>query len=57
MSRGPICTAILTDRGMALGDIPEVREVRPGGAVTVRVRPGVHLLDVPMAAAIRAADQ
>jgi hypothetical protein len=45
----------VTARGIALGDILEVREVGPGGAVTVQARSGLHLLDVPVTAAIRVA--
>ena len=56
--RDPRVLRFLTDRGIALGDILKVREVRPGGAVTVQARSGVHLLDAPVAAAIRVeADQ
>ena len=56
--RDPGVLRFLTARGIALGDVLEVREVRPGGAVTVQVRSGVHLLDAAVTAAIRvAADQ
>ena len=38
--RDPGVLRFLTDRGIALGDILEVGEVRPGGAVTVQARSG-----------------
>ena len=53
--RDPAVLRFLTARGIALGDILEVREVGPGGAVTVQARSGLHLLDVPVTAAIRVA--
>ena len=41
-----------------LSDIPEVREVRPGGALTFRARSGTHPFEVAVTAAIRVeADQ
>ena len=53
--RDPAVLRFLTDRGIALGDILEVREVHPSGAVTVQARSGVHLLDAPVTAAIKVA--
>ena len=56
--RDPAVLRFLTARGIALGDVLEVREVHPGGAVTVQARSGTHLLDARVTAAIRvAADQ
>ena len=55
--RDPAVLRFLTARGIALGDFLEVREVHPGGAVTVQARSGTHLLDVRVTAAIRVADQ
>jgi hypothetical protein len=40
-------------RDIALGDVLEVRSVRPGGAVTVAARSGVHQLAARVTAAIR----
>ena len=51
--RDPAILRFLTARGIALGDVLEVRQVGPGGAVTVQVRSGVHLLEAPVAAAIK----
>jgi DtxR family Mn-dependent transcriptional regulator len=51
--RDPGVLRFLTGQGIALGDILEVREVRPGGAVTVQSPSGLHLLDAPVTAAIR----
>jgi DtxR family Mn-dependent transcriptional regulator len=51
--RDPAVLRFLTARGIALGDILEIREVRPGGAVTVAARSGVHLLEAAVTAAIR----
>jgi DtxR family Mn-dependent transcriptional regulator len=51
--RNPGILRYLSERGIALGDILEIRQVHPGGAVTVRARSGVHLLDATVAAAIR----
>ena len=53
--RDPAVLRFLAARGIALGDVPEVREVHPGGAVTVQARSGTHLLDVRVTAAIRVA--
>jgi DtxR family Mn-dependent transcriptional regulator len=53
--RDPQVLRLLTDRGIALGDILEVREVGPSGAVTVQTRSGVHLLDGLVTAAIKVA--
>jgi DtxR family Mn-dependent transcriptional regulator len=53
--RDPAILRFLTARGIALGDVLEVREVRPGGAVTVRARSGTHLLSAAVTAAIRVA--
>ena len=56
--RDPAILRFLTDRGIALGDVLEVREVGPAGAVTVQARSGTHLLDPRVAAAIKVeADQ
>jgi DtxR family Mn-dependent transcriptional regulator len=51
--RDPAVLRFLTDRGIALGDVLEVREVRPGGAVIVQAPSGTHLLDAHVTAAIR----
>ena len=51
--RDPAVLRFLTARSIALGDVLEVREAGPGGAVTVWARSGVHLLDAPLAAAIK----
>jgi DtxR family transcriptional regulator, Mn-dependent transcriptional regulator len=51
--RDPSVLRLLTDRGIALGDVLEVREVSPGGTVTVEARSGVHVLDAHVTAAIR----
>ena len=56
--RDPEVLRFLTGRGIALGDILQVREVSPSGAVTVQARSGVHRLDSPVTAAMRVeADQ
>ena len=51
--RDPGVLRWLTDRGIALGDVLDVRHVHPGGAVTVAARSGVHELDAHVTAAIR----
>ena len=51
--RDPGVLRFLTARGIALGDVLEVRQVGPGGAVTVQARSGVHQLGAPVAAAIK----
>ncbi len=51
--RDPAILRFLTARGIALGDILEVREVCPSGAVTVQARSGTHLLSAAITAAIR----
>jgi DtxR family transcriptional regulator, Mn-dependent transcriptional regulator len=51
--RDPAILRFLTARGIALGDMLEVKEARPGGAVTVRARSGTHLLDAAVTAAIK----
>jgi DtxR family Mn-dependent transcriptional regulator len=51
--REPAVLRFLTARDIALGDILQIREVHPGGAVTVTARSGVHLLDAAVTAAIR----
>src|ERR1017187_4061784 len=51
--RDPEVLRFLTGRGIALGDILEVREVGSGGAVTVQARSGAHRLDARVTAAIR----
>ncbi len=53
--RDPAVLRFLTARGIALGDVLEVREVRPGGGITVQARSGTHLLSAAVAAAIRVA--
>jgi DtxR family Mn-dependent transcriptional regulator len=53
--RDPAILRFLTARGIALGDVLEVREVHPGGAVTVQARSGPHLLSAAVTAAIRVA--
>ena len=54
--RDPGVLRLLTGRGIALGDVLEVRQVRAGGAVTVQTASGVHRLDAHVtAAAIRVA--
>ena len=50
--REPAVLRFLTARDIALGDILQIREVHPGGAVTVTARSGVHLLDAAVTAAI-----
>lgn len=51
--RDPGILRHLSERGIALGDIVEVRQVRPGGAVVVQARSGMHELRATVAAAIR----
>jgi DtxR family transcriptional regulator, Mn-dependent transcriptional regulator len=51
--RDPAVLRLLTDRGIVLGDVLEVREVSSSGAVAVAVRSGMHLLDAHVIAAIR----
>ena len=51
--RDPAILRFLTARGISLGDILEVIQVRPGGAVTVQAPSGVHLLDATVTTAIR----
>lgn len=51
--RDPGVLRWLTGHGIALGDLLQVRQVRPGGAVTVEAASGVHLLDAHVTAAIR----
>ena len=51
--RDPGVLRSLTDRGIALGDLLEIRQVRADGAVTVEAASGVHLLDAGVTAAIR----
>jgi DtxR family transcriptional regulator, Mn-dependent transcriptional regulator len=51
--RDPAILRVLMRLGIALGDILEVRSVRPGGGVTVAARSGVHKLDANVTAAIR----
>lgn len=51
--RDPGVLRLLTDHGVSLGDSLHIRDVHPSGAVTVRVRSGVHLLDAHVVAAIR----
>ena len=51
--REPGVLRFLTARGIALDDILEVREVSPGGAVTVQAPSGLHQLDAPVSGAIR----
>jgi DtxR family transcriptional regulator, Mn-dependent transcriptional regulator len=51
--RDPAVLRLLTDRGIALGDVLEVRQVSSGGALTVAARSGLHLLDPHVTAAIR----
>ena len=53
--RDPAVLRLLTGRGIALGDVLQVQQVHPGGAVTVQMRSGVHLLDAPVTAAIKVA--
>jgi Natural resistance-associated macrophage protein len=43
----------LTEHGIALGDVLEVRQVRAGGAVSIGAASGVHPLDAHVTAAIR----
>jgi len=50
--RDPAVLRRLTALGIALGDILQVREVCPDGAVTVAARSGVHRLDAQVTAAI-----
>jgi hypothetical protein len=51
--RDPGVLRWLTDHGIALGDVLQVRQVRADGAVTVQAASGVHLLDAHVTAAIR----
>ncbi|MGP8000549.1 MAG: metal-dependent transcriptional regulator [Streptosporangiaceae bacterium] len=51
--RDPGVLRWLTGAGITLGDVLDVREVHPGGAVTAGGRSGIHLLDAHVAAAIR----
>jgi DtxR family transcriptional regulator, Mn-dependent transcriptional regulator len=51
--RDPEVLRLLSDHGVALGDSLHIRDVHPGGAVTVDVRSGVHLLEAHVVAAIR----
>jgi DtxR family Mn-dependent transcriptional regulator len=51
--RDPEILRLLMRRDIALGDVLEVRSVRPGGAVTVAARSGVHQLAARVTAAIR----
>jgi DtxR family transcriptional regulator, Mn-dependent transcriptional regulator len=51
--RDPEVLRSLADRGITLGEVLTVREVRPAGAVTVEARSGVHELDGHVTAAIR----
>ena len=51
--RDPAVLRFLTARGIAFGDVLEVTQVRPGGAVTVRARSGTYLLDAAVTAAIK----
>lgn len=51
--RNPGILRFLSDRGIALGDVLEIRQIHPGGAVTVQARSGVHALGAAVAAAIR----
>ena len=53
--RDPGVLRLLTERGIALGDVPGVRQVRAGGAVTVAAASGVHRLGAHVAAAVRVA--
>src|ERR1700730_12302845 len=48
--RNPGILRYLSERGIALGDILEIRQVHPDGAVTVQAPSGVHLLDASVAA-------
>lgn len=51
--RDPRVLRLLSERGIALGDVLEVSEAGAGGAVRVRARSGVHDLDAAVAGAIR----
>jgi DtxR family Mn-dependent transcriptional regulator len=51
--RDPGVLRFLSGRGIALGDVLEVRYAGHGGTVSVRAGSGVHLLDAAVAAAIR----
>jgi DtxR family transcriptional regulator, Mn-dependent transcriptional regulator len=51
--RDPEVLRSLADRGITLGEILQVREVHPSGAVTVEARTGLHQLDVHVTAAIK----
>jgi DtxR family transcriptional regulator, Mn-dependent transcriptional regulator len=51
--RDPRILRLLSERGIALGDVLEVRQVGPDGDVTVRAPSGTHRLDAAVAAAIR----
>jgi DtxR family Mn-dependent transcriptional regulator len=51
--RNPGILRYLSEQGIALGDILEIRQLHPGGAVTVLAPSGTHLLEAAVAAAIR----
>jgi DtxR family Mn-dependent transcriptional regulator len=51
--RDPEVLRLLTGHGVGLGDSLHIRDVHPGGAVTVGVRSGLHLLDAHVVGAIR----
>jgi len=52
--RDPVVLRFLTARGIALGDVLEIKKIRSGGAVTVQAPSGTHLLGSAVTAAIRA---
>ena len=51
--RDPAVLRFLAARGIALGDVLEITEIRSGGAVTVQAPSGTHLLSSAVTAAIR----
>ena len=51
--RDPGILRLLAGRGIALGDVLEVRQAGQGGDVIVQARSGMHVLEAAVAAAIR----
>jgi hypothetical protein len=51
--RDPGVLRLLTEHGIGLGDVLQVRQVRADGTVAVQAASGVHLLDAHVTAAIR----
>lgn len=51
--RNPAVLRFLTNHGIELGDMLEIRQTHPGGAITVQAQSGTHLLDAAVTTAIR----